>query len=79
MLKHILLSALLLLSFISLNLAAQEVPPEPNQDKAVDTVPREEAADAEKKEQAAKPESPDTFEPSEEISEDLSVSFPVDI
>lgn len=79
MLKHILLSALLLLPFISLNLAAQEAPPESSQDEAAGTAPREKAADAEKTEQAAKPESPDTFEPSEEISEDLSVSFPVDI
>lgn len=43
------------------------------------TVQQNQAGGNKPAKQQATPATPDTFKPSEEISEDLSVSFPVDI
>lgn len=64
--------------------AAEESPPEAEQVPAdqeeidADTAPRIEAA-GEAEAEAPDGESPDTFIPSEDISESISVKFPVDI
>ena len=61
---------------IILPLPAQEAAQEPA-DSGSEEVQKAEKDEAKKKSLTQK--SPDTFKPSEKISEDLSVSFPVDI
>ncbi len=82
MMNKILYILLFVLTF-SLNVMAQEEEPDSNKNTSDETtIQQEQTPDSETTEQnktQKSPETPDSFKPSEEISEDLGVSFPVDI
>lgn len=86
--KHVL--ATLLLMLICTAAPAQQAPPAPEADPQPDAQPNEQTADQEAdgeeqdipvvEDSSANPPPPSSrFEPTEQISEDLSVSFPIDI
>ena len=70
---------LIIISILFINAMAQDKPPEENESKTDETITQEQESETSTAPQDNSPETPDSFKPSEEISEDLSVSFPVDI
>ena len=70
---------LIIISLLFINAMAQDKSPEENESKTDDTITQEQEPETSTEAQDKSPETPDSFKPSEESSEDLSVSFPVDI
>lgn len=77
------LHTLLIVLAVSLNVIAQEEKPDSNKNTPDEkTIQREQTPDTKTTGPSNTPkipETPDSFKPSEEISEDLGVSYPVDI
>ena len=70
---------LIIISVLFINAMAQDKSPEENESKTDEIITQEQESETSTSAQDNSPETPDSFKPSEEISEDLSVSFPVDI
>jgi len=70
---------LIIMSILLVNAVAQDKSPEEDESKTDETITQEQESETSTAAQDDSPETPASFKPSEEISEDLSVSFPVDI